>query len=95
MTDERRRETDCIDYDGHNTPCEKLVHHIDLETEIRAKLDLIERNQAEMMEMLIMFKNTKGFIITLKWLGLTVVSIAAVGGVIAGALAAFKVWTKG
>jgi hypothetical protein len=44
--------------------------------------------------MLTLFENTKGFIITVKWIGLAVLGVAAVGGVFAGAAAAFKAWAK-
>ena len=75
-----------------------LAPHIENDENVQSKILLqlhkIESSQVEMMEMLTLFKNTKGFFSTVKSIGTFVIWMTVVSGALWGALQVFKAWTK-
>lgn len=83
----------------HTRPPEHLrtehARHSDADIEaLRADMREMKGDMKEVKELLTLFNNTKGFIVTVKWLGFAVLGILAVSGAVAGALAAFRAWAK-
>jgi len=62
---------------GHSSPCTLLERHLDIERALFLKLEGIEKSLKEMRELLNVFRNTKGFVLGVKWLGGIVIGAAA------------------
>lgn len=92
MTDQTRRT--CDHPDIHPSPCNQLLTHVTLEEELRTDMAEIKETLAEMKEMLTLFKNTKGFVTTIKFIGIAGIGIAAFTGAVAAMLAAIKYWAN-
>lgn len=93
MTDHNRRSCDCPA--GHDTPCAKLVEQESVGTKILAKLDAMESRQSQMQEMLTAWNNTKGFVATIKNVGVLLLWIAAFAAAWATVTELFKHWVSG
>lgn len=66
-----------------------------LQEQILDKLEVIEAHQKESMELLILFKNTKGFITTLRSIGVVAMWLTGVGGSVSLILYGIRVWFRG
>lgn len=65
-----------------------------IQEEILIRLDTILTMQADMLAMVKIYRNTRGFLITLKLIGIATIALATFSGVVAGIVAAFKMWVK-
>jgi len=76
-----------------------LAPHIQADEDVQGKILLqlhkIESAQSEMLEMLTLFKNTKGFFATVKSIGTFVIWFSVFSGAIWGILQGIKMWAKG
>lgn len=94
MSDENRRML-ARRQEDHIPPCSVLLEHITLEKAVLTELNAIKTQLAEMACMLTVFKTTKGFVTTVKWIGIVVIGTAALFGTMAGAAKAIKIWAQG
>jgi len=62
---------------------------------ILKKLETIEAHQVESIELLTLFKNTKGFVSTLRGIGILVLWVGGVGGSLSGLLYVIRTWLRG
>jgi hypothetical protein len=88
MTEERRIKDR---RDGtHFPPCPQLEEHLDLERAVLQELEEIKKTLKDMAELLTVFKNTKGFVTVIKWLGGIVIGAGALWLAIATIARGFK-----
>ena len=75
-----------------------LAPHIENDENVQGKILLqlhkIETAQTEMLELLTLFKNTKGFFATVKSVGTFVIWLTVFSGAVWGVLQAIKSWAR-
>jgi len=62
---------------AHSPPCPQLEEHLQLERAVLQELGEIKKTLSDMRELLVVFKNTKGFVTVIKWLGGIVIGAGA------------------
>jgi hypothetical protein len=63
--------------DDHAPPCKQLEEHLVLERAVLQELSEIKKTLSDMRELLVVFRNTKGFVTVIKWLGGIVIGAGA------------------
>jgi hypothetical protein len=85
-----RRETD----DVLKLLAPHMVNDETVQSQILDKLNKIEAAQADTLELLTLFNNTKGFITTVRSIGAFVLWFATVFGTFAGLIYGLRAWLK-
>lgn len=97
-----RRDVDNLHH--HTSPCNPLQEHAMVSAQIMEdlaeikklckELETLPSDIASMKEVLELFRSTKGFITTIKVIGIAGISVAAFCAALAGMLTAIKYWAN-
>lgn len=95
MDNLKRRACDKCGGDGHESPCEKLRDYQGLSDEILAELRLIREDQKVMKDIIVATRNIKGWIATMKTVGIMLAWFMGFVAVVGGFTELVRHWLRG